>query len=128
MAAGRVRPKIRAVRGWKSRAFAFGQFVLAPTLRELRGDEGTVSVGSRALDILITLVTRYPATASKDELMSAVWPNRTVEENSLTVHMAALRRALGDGRDGTRFVQTLHGRGYCFVAPTAVVDKPVRSA
>jgi predicted ATPase/DNA-binding winged helix-turn-helix (wHTH) protein len=106
----------------ENRAFAFGHFVLIPERRELRGDTGVVRVGSRALDILITLVTRHPEIVSKNELLSAVWPNRTVEENNLTVHMAALRRALGDGRDGTRFVETLHNRGYCFVAPITTTD------
>ncbi|HEX3882845.1 MAG TPA: winged helix-turn-helix domain-containing protein [Stellaceae bacterium] len=101
----------------ESRAFAFGPFILAPERRELRDGSGTVDIGSRALDILTTLVTRYPTIVTKGELMRAVWPDRTVEHNNLTVHMAALRRVLGDGRDGARFVQTLHGRGYCFVAP-----------
>ena len=98
------------------------QFVLIPERRELRDGDSTVSLGSRALDILITLVTRHPAIVSKEELLSAVWPNRIVEENNLTVHMAALRRTLGDGRDSTRFVHTLHGRGYCFVAPITAIE------
>jgi DNA-binding winged helix-turn-helix (wHTH) protein len=101
----------------ENRAFAFGPFVLTPGYRELRDGSGVVGIGSRALDILITLVTRHPAIVSKDELIGAVWRNRTVVDNNLTVHMAALRRTLGDGRDGAWFVQTLHSRGYCRLRP-----------
>lgn len=110
------------------RAFAFGPFVLTPEYRDLRDASGAVSIGSRALDILITLVTRHPTTVTKDDLIRAVWHNRTVVDNNLTVHMAALRRALGDGRDGARYVQTLHSRGYCFVAPVTVIEAEARPA
>jgi adenylate cyclase len=110
----------------ENRAFGFGPFVLTPEYRELRDAAGVVGIGSRALDILITLVTRHPEIVSKDELISAAWPNRTVVDNNLTVHMAALRRALGDGRDGARYVQTLHSRGYCFVAPITVIETEPR--
>lgn len=111
----------------ETRAYAFGSFVLRPGYRELRDASGPVPIGSRALDILITLVTRHPAIVSKNELIAAVWPNRTVVENNLTVHMAALRRALGDGRDGARYVQTLHSRGYCFVAPITAIEAEPRA-
>ncbi len=110
----------------ENRAFAFGPFVLTPEYRELRDASGVVGIGSRALDILITLVMRHPEVVGKDELISAAWPNRTVVDNNLTVHMAALRRALGDGRDGARYVQTLHSRGYCFVAPIAIIEAEPR--
>jgi DNA-binding winged helix-turn-helix (wHTH) protein len=57
-------------------------------------------------------------------LMSRVWPNVTIEEDNLRVHMAGLRKALGDGRDGARFIVTLAGRGYCFVAPVSRTNSP----
>src|SRR5262249_12331828 len=49
--------------------------------------------------------------------LARVWPDVTVEEGSLRFHMASLRKALGDGKDGARYITTLAGRGYCFVAP-----------
>src|SRR6185503_3226049 len=48
-----------------------------------------------------------------------VWPDVIVEESSLRFHMASLRKALGDGKDGARYIATLPGRGYCFVAPVS---------
>jgi DNA-binding winged helix-turn-helix (wHTH) protein len=74
-------------------------------------------LSARALDILIALLSRPNEVVSKNELLAQVWPDVTVEEGSLRFHIAGLRRALGDGRDGARFVETLPGRGYCFVAP-----------
>jgi predicted ATPase len=50
-------------------------------------------------------------------LLAQVWPDVTVEEGSLRFHIANLRRALSDGNDGARYISTLSGRGYCFVAP-----------
>jgi DNA-binding winged helix-turn-helix (wHTH) protein len=50
------------------------------------------------------------------ELISAAWPTVTVEKGNLRFQMATLRKALGDGRDGARYVSNVAGRGYCFVA------------
>ncbi|MEJ0024836.1 MAG: winged helix-turn-helix domain-containing protein [Rhizomicrobium sp.] len=74
-------------------------------------------MGSRALDILIALISTPNAIVSKKDLMARVWPDVIVEEGSLRFHMAGLRKALGDGKDGARYITTLSGRGYCFVAP-----------
>jgi len=78
-------------------------------------------VGARTLDTLIALVTRPNEAISKRELMAVVWPDVTVEEGSLRVQIAALRKALGDGKGGARYITTLAGRGYCFVAPISRV-------
>ena len=76
-----------------------------------------VELGARALDLLVALTSRAGKVVSKRELMAEVWPDVTVEENSLRFHVAGLRKALGDGQDGARYIATLAGRGYCFVAP-----------
>jgi len=60
----------------------------------------------------------------KKELLAQVWPEVIVGEDSLRFHVAALRKALGDGKNGARYIETLAGRGYCFVAP---VEWPVAS-
>jgi DNA-binding winged helix-turn-helix (wHTH) protein len=98
-------------------AICFGSFRLLPAQRLLLDGDNPLHIGSRALDILITLVERPGELVSKEELMARVWPNTFVEPANLTVHIAALRRALCDGRGGNRFLINIPGRGYRFVAP-----------
>src|SRR5215510_14496035 len=95
----------------------FGPFCLVPAERLLTREGASVELGARALDILIALASRPNDVISKKELSSRVWPDVTVEESSLRFHMASLRKALGDGKNGARYISTLTGRGYCFVAP-----------
>lgn len=97
--------------------FSFGPFRLAVGERLLTRDGDPVDLGARALDILVALVSRPNEPVGKRELMAEVWPDVTVEEGSLRFHIAGLRKALGDGQDGARYIATLPGRGYCFVAP-----------
>jgi predicted ATPase/DNA-binding winged helix-turn-helix (wHTH) protein len=100
--------------------FVFGSFRLIPAQRVLLRDEGEpLRLGSRALDILIALVERAGETIHKDELMARTWPDTAVDEGALRVHVAALRKALGDGRAGKRYIANNPGRGYTFVAPVA---------
>jgi DNA-binding winged helix-turn-helix (wHTH) protein len=80
----------------------FGPFRLVPAERLLTRDGASVELGARALDILMALVSRPNDVISKKELFSHVWPDVTVEESSLRFHMASLRRALGDGKNGAR--------------------------
>src|SRR6202451_595982 len=96
---------------------SFGPFSLVASERLLTRDGVPVELGARALDILIALVSRPNEIVSKRDLLSRVWPEVTVEEGSLRFHIASLRRALGDRKDGARYITTLAGRGYCFVAP-----------
>ena len=74
-------------------------------------------LGARALDVLIALASHPNEVISKKDLLARVWPDVTVEEGSLRFHIAGLRKALGDGKDGARYITTVAGRGYCFVAP-----------
>ena len=98
----------------------FGPFCLFPMQFLLQEGDKPVSLGSRALEILIALLERRGELVSKQELMARVWPNVFVEPANLTVHMSALRRALRDGRDGHRFIVNIPGRGYCFVGSVDV--------
>jgi predicted ATPase/DNA-binding winged helix-turn-helix (wHTH) protein len=99
------------------RAISFGPFRLLPEERLLLEDGVPVRLGSRALAILTALVERAGELVSKNELMARVWPNLVVDECNLKVNVSALRRALGDGQPGRRYVANVSGRGYCFVAP-----------
>jgi DNA-binding winged helix-turn-helix (wHTH) protein len=96
---------------------AFGPFSLFAAERLLKEGNEPIPLGGRALDILIALAERAGEVVTHKELMSTVWPDVTVEEANLRFQMAALRKALGDGRDGARYVSNVAGRGYCFVAP-----------
>jgi DNA-binding winged helix-turn-helix (wHTH) protein len=97
----------------------FGPFRLVASERLLTRDGAPVELGARAFEILIALVSTPNEVVSKNDLLSRVWSGVTVEESSLRVHVASLRKALGDGRDGARYITTLAGRGYCFVAPVS---------
>ena len=98
---------------------AFGPFHLVASERLLTKQGAPVELGSRALDILITLISTPNEIVSKKDLISRVWPDVIVEEGSLRFHIASLRKALDDGKDGARYITTLPGRGYCFVAPVS---------
>ena len=97
--------------------FVFGPFRLHSAERLLLEDGKPLRLGSRPLDILITLVEHAGETVLKDQLIKRVWPDMMVDESALRVHVAALRKALGDGHDGNRFIVNIPGRGYRFVAP-----------
>jgi DNA-binding winged helix-turn-helix (wHTH) protein len=103
---------------------AFGPFQLFASGRRLLRDEMPLDIGSRSLDILIALVERAGEVVGKKELVARVWPDVVVEESSLRTHVAGLRKALGDGREGARYVANVPGRGYCFVAPITRAAPP----
>ena len=84
--------------------------------RDDTGALGPVAIGSRALDILGVLVERAGEAVSKDEIIAAVWPGTVVEDSNLTVQISALRKVLDRGRSNGSCIQTVAGRGYCFVA------------
>jgi DNA-binding winged helix-turn-helix (wHTH) protein len=105
-----------------SRQVSFGPFRLLPYQRLLLQGDQQVFLGSRALDILTVLVERPGELVTRAELMSRAWPDTVVVPANLAVHVAALRRALGDGKEGQRYVVTVPGRGYRFVAPVAFTD------
>src|ERR1700733_12475901 len=96
---------------------SFGPFRLDANERLLMKEGAVVELGARTLDTLIALVSSPNEIVSKRDLMARVWPDVTVEEGSLRFHIASLRKALGDGKQGARYITTLAGRGYCFVAP-----------
>ena len=98
-------------------AFTFGAFRLIPAQRVLFEDGQPLRLGSRALDILVAVVQHPGQTIAKEELIARAWPDTVVEEAALRVHVAALRKALGDGRAGRRHIANHLGRGYAFLAP-----------
>jgi DNA-binding winged helix-turn-helix (wHTH) protein len=93
----------------------FGPFELSSRERALRRDGVMLPLGSRALDILIYLAERPGELIAKQELLDRVWSDVTVEEGSIRVHVFAIRKALGDGQFGNRYIANIRGRGYSFV-------------
>lgn len=100
-----------------ARALLFGRFRLVLHSRELLAQGEPVAIGNRAIDVLFALIDACGELVTKDELLSRVWPNTTVEENNLQFQISTLRKALGPDRD---FIKTVCGRGYRFVAEITV--------
>ena len=113
----RARPAPRAMADDDVREnLQFGAFELSTKERLLRRDGVVLPLGSRAIDILIHLAERPGKVISKQELIDHVWSGVTVEEGSIRVHVAAIRKALGDGQFGNRYIANIKGRGYSIVA------------
>ena len=90
----------------------FGEYRLRERERELIGPTGSIELSSRAFDLLRALLAEPDAILNKDALFAAAWPGMIVEDNTLQVHISALRKALGMG-----FIATVHGRGYKYAGP-----------
>src|SRR5436189_5932212 len=108
-------------------AVVFGPFRLLAAQRLLLEGDTPVRLGSRAFDILATLLERPGEAIGKDELVSRTWPKTFVEDANLKIQISALRRALGDGQGGRRYIATIPGRGYNFVAPVRF-EKPAEAS
>jgi predicted ATPase/DNA-binding winged helix-turn-helix (wHTH) protein len=99
---------------------SFGPFILRSRERELERDGSVVRIGSRALDILIALVERAGEVVAHRALWERVWPDAVVNESGIRVHIAGLRKALGESGAGGRYITNVPGRGYSFVAPIKI--------
>src|SRR3954463_13375476 len=97
---------------------AFGPFRLDPARRVLLRNGTAVALRARSLDILCALIAADGNLVSKAELMASVWPGIFVGENTLQVHVSALRKALGESTRSQRHIVTEAGRGYRFASDT----------
>ena len=102
--------------GLQARLYRFGPFRLDARTRELRNGDVPVGLTAKAFDVLRVLVENRDRVVERDELLSTVWAGRVVEENNLTQAIAALRRAFGTDAHDHRYIVTVPGRGYRFVA------------
>lgn len=93
-------------------------------LFDRNGDQ--VSLMPKAFDILLFLTANSNRVVEKDELMTAIWPDTVVEENNLTQNISSIRKALGERLRENRFIATIPGRGYKFVADVQVFDSAER--
>jgi TolB-like protein len=88
----------------------------------LERDGASVGLTPKAYETLAYLLEHPGAVLEKDQIIRAIWPDTAVEENNLTQNISLLRRVLGEGRGEHRFIATVPGRGYQFVAPVSVVS------
>ena len=75
-----------------------------------------MALSGRAYDVLVHLVENRERVVTKDDLLKAVWPRVVVEENNLNQAISVLRRTLGDSRESPKFILTVAGRGFRFIA------------
>ena len=101
----------------QSYIYKFGDFSADAAKRLLVSRDGeAIPLTPKAFDTLLYLVEHPGTVLDKDELMQAIWPHTVVEENNLNQSISSLRRALGESRGENRYITTVPGRGYCFVA------------
>ncbi|WP_339504068.1 ATP-binding protein [Pseudomonas sp. RL_105y_Pfl2_101] len=104
-------------------AVGFGPFAFYRQQRLVTRDGQPLALGGRALDVLQVLAEHAGHYVSKQTLIAHVWPDSVVEAINLRVHIAALRRAFGDGRDGARYILNHPRQGYCLAVPLAVQER-----
>lgn len=102
-------------------SISFGEFELDTDLRRLLRSGNPVPLHAKTYDLLELLVKRNGEIVSKDEILDTVWNGQFVEEANLTVQISALRKALGETSRAPRFLVTVPGTGYKFVAN---IEKP----
>ncbi len=99
-----------------NKGYAFGDFEVDIDRRLLSREGEAVNISPKDFDLLVALVENHGRTISKNDLLDTVWEDQFVEENNLTVHIAALRRALGEIKGQHRYIVTVPGKGYRFVS------------
>ena len=95
--------------------YVFGDYALDPDRRELTRHAEAVAIGPKVFDLLLFLVKNRDHVVSKDDLLDAVWAGRIVSESTLTSHINAVRKAIGDSGEEQRLVRTLVRKGFRFV-------------
>src|SRR5262245_47540816 len=115
------------------RVYEFGSYRLEAAAQVLysKVDGKPIPLTARVYDTLLFLVEHPNELLDKRRLMSAIWPNLVVEENNLDQNISTLRQVLGERRGENRYIVTVRGRGYRFVAPVSIaapVPKAVEPA
>lgn len=105
-----------------SKRYIFNEFEADADRRVLFKNGTLVPLHSKAFDVLIALLENSDEVISKDELLDRVWTDQFVEESNLPVQISALRKVFGEKRNENRFIVTVAGKGYCFVAPTRMEE------
>ena len=96
-------------------SYEFGEFRLDASQRVIFRSGRPVPLAPKVLETLLALVERGGTLVTKDELMARLWPDTFVEESNLTQNVFQLRKVLGEGQNGTNYIETVPRRGYRFV-------------
>jgi len=111
----------------RSHSYEFGNFCIDGDKRLLlKGDRETIPLMPKAFDTLLYLVEHHGKLIEKDELMTAIWTDTIVEESNLSQNISILRRVLGEKRGEHRFIATIPGHGYKFVADVSRIGEEKR--
>ena len=102
----------------------FDGWTLDSDARELRRGADPVHLSPKGFGVLETLIEHRPSAVAKDRLFEIVWPNIVVDDNNLPVVMKEVRRVLGDDAHDPKYIQTVHGFGYKFIAAVVVEETP----
>lgn len=104
--------------------FLFADCVLDPDRRELTRASKTVTIGPQVFDLLLCLIENRDRVVSKDDLLESVWSGRIVSESTLTSHINAVRKAIGDTGGEQHLVRTVPRKGFRFVGEVAEAQSP----
>ena len=101
----------------QDKIYRFEEYVVDGRRRTVERSGQAVPLTSKALDTLLFLLKHHGTTVTKREVMDVVWADTAVEENNLTQQISTLRKALREHPDEHRFIVTVPGKGYAFIAP-----------
>jgi pimeloyl-ACP methyl ester carboxylesterase/DNA-binding winged helix-turn-helix (wHTH) protein len=109
-----------------SKKYFFDNSILDTSVRELSVAGAAVKIEPKVFDLLLHLIENRDRVVSKDELLAAVWDGRFISESAVSSAVKSARKALGDDGRSQRYVRTMHGHGFRFIAP--VVERTVNQA
>src|SRR6185295_15202931 len=118
---------MEAVRQRAPLFYQFGAFFLDPAKCVLLRGEEIVPISLKAFEMLLLLVQHRGEVLEKDHLLRHLWPDTVVEENNLARNVSALRKALDEHPNEHRYILTVPGRGYRFVAEVNEVESAERA-
>lgn len=104
-----------------NKLYKIAGFVLDTQRRCFFDNNQLIPLSSRAFDILFYLIEKRGEIVEKEELLHRVWTDSFVEESNLAVHISAIRRVLQEKKGESKYIRTISGRGYSFIAPVAEV-------
>jgi adenylate cyclase len=114
------------------REFRIGDWIVDADHHELRGDDGSIRLEPKVVDVLVHLARNAGRVVGREELLSTVWPGVIVGDDALTQAIIKLRKALGDDAHNPKYIETISKAGYRLIAPVAGLpataagaDKPV---